>query len=497
MRDICSYRHCTKKRDNVLIWVLFGEENMHNESPFRHVLERALNHSLAHLDSLDRAPVAATATLEMLRERLARPLSQQGVAAGTVIDELVADTAGGITGSAGGRFFGWVIGGALPAALAADWLTSAWDQNAASFACAPAEAVIEEVCGAWLKDLLRLPPGASFALTSGCQMAHLTALAAARNALLARSGWDVERDGLFGAPHIRILSSDQYHGSITRATRMLGMGTACVVGLPANQAGQLAADTLAHALAQDGGTLTIVLLQAGDLNIGAYDCFADLIPLAHRHGAWVHVDGAFGLWANTSARHRHLLAGVELADSWATDGHKWLNVPYDSGFAFVADPGAHRAAMSYEAHYISHNELVREQKDWNPDWSRRGRGVAAYAALRQLGRDGVAGLVERCCEAAHRIATGIAALPGTQLVWEPRINQGLVRFLDPRSGATDTDHDNWTDAVCAKVLAGGESFFSNTTWRGKRCMRISVCNWQTDDSDVARTIAAVAQALAA
>lgn len=468
---------------------------MTNESPFRHVLERALSHSLAHLDSLGQASVGATATLDTLRERLARPLADCGVAADTVIDELVADTAGGITGNAGGRFFGWVIGGALPAALAADWLTSAWDQNAASFACAPAEAVIEEVCGAWLKDLLRLPAHASFALTSGCQMAHLTALAAARHALLARRGWDVERDGLFGAPRIRILSSDQYHGSISRATRMLGMGTGSVIGLPANAAGQLELATLARALEQDADMLTIVLLQAGDLNIGAYDCFAELIPLAHRHGAWVHVDGAFGLWANATARHRHLLAGVELADSWATDGHKWLNVPYDSGFAFIADANAHRAAMSYEAHYIAHNDLVREQKDWNPDWSRRGRGVAAYAALRQLGRQGVADLVQRCCEAARDIANGIAALPAAQLVWEPRINQGLVRFLDPRAGATEADHDAHTDAVCAAVVAGGEAFFSNTTWRGKRCMRISVCNWQTNGADVARTIAAVAKVI--
>lgn len=467
-----------------------------NDSPFRHVLERALSHSLAHLDGLDQAPVAATATLETLRGRLHKPLNEHAMEAAAVIDELVADTAGGITGSAGGRFFGWVIGGALPAALAADWLTSVWDQNAASFACAPAEAVIEEVCAAWLKEVLGLPAGASVAFTSGCQMAHMTALAAARNALLARAGWDVERDGLFGAPRIRILSSDQYHGSITRATRMLGMGTAAVRGLPANGAGQLEAATLERALGQDSGMPTIVLLQAGDLNIGAYDCFAELIPLARRHGAWVHVDGAFGLWANASARHRHLLAGVELADSWATDGHKWLNVPYDSGFAFVAHPQAHRNAMSYEASYVAHNDLVREQKDWNPEWSRRGRAVAAYAALRQLGRGGVAALVERCCEAAHQIATGIAALDGAQLVWEPTVNQGLVRFLDARADATEADHDRRTDAVCEAVVAGGDTFFTNTSWRGKRCMRISVCNWQTGSGDVARSVAAVARVLA-
>lgn len=465
-------------------------------SPFRVALEHALAHSLAHLESMDAAPVAARATLESLRVRLDKPLNRAGMAAYAVIDELVLDTAGGITGNAGGRFFGWVIGGALPAALAADWLTSAWDQNAASFACAPAEAVIEEVCGAWLKDLLGLPAQASFALTSGCQMAHVTALAAARNALLASRGWDVERDGLAGAPRIRVLSGDQYHGSITRATRLLGMGTGAVLGLPVNAAGQLDAVTLERALAEAPGQPSIVLLQAGDLNIGAYDNFSDLIPLAHRHGAWVHVDGAFGLWANASARHKHLLAGVEQADSWATDGHKWLNVPYDSGFAFVAHPEAHRKAMSYEASYIAHNDQVREQKDWNPDWSRRGRGVAAYAALRQLGRDGVASLVERCCEHAHGIAMGIAALPGAELVWAPVINQALVRFLDPRLDASDADHDRWTDMVADAVTAGGEAFFTNTTWRGKRCMRISVCNWQTSASDVSRAVAAVARVLA-
>ena len=469
---------------------------MHADSPFRVALEHALTHTLAHLGNLDSAPVAAGATLESLRERLGKPLNGEGMAAEAVIDDLVRDTAGGITGNAGGRFFGWVIGGSLPAALAADWLTSAWDQNAASYACAPAEAVIEEVCGAWLKDLLGLPPPASFALTSGCQMAHVTALASARNHLLAARGWDVERDGLGGAPRIRVLSSDQYHGSITRATRLLGMGTGAVTGLPVNDAGQLEAATLERALAEAPDLSTIVLLQAGDLNIGAYDCFAELIPLAHRYKAWVHVDGAFGLWANASARHKHLLAGVEHADSWATDGHKWLNVPYDSGFAFVAHPDAHRRAMSYEASYIAHNDLVREQKDWNPDWSRRGRGVPAYAALRQLGRDGVADMVDRCCNHAHRIVTGIAALPGAQLVWEPRINQGLVRFLDPRPGAMQSDHDQWTDHVSDAVVAGGEAFFTNTTWRGKRCMRVSVCNWQTSAGDVERAIAAVARVLA-
>jgi glutamate/tyrosine decarboxylase-like PLP-dependent enzyme len=468
---------------------------MLDRSPFQLALEHALTHSLRHLENLGQSPVAATASLQTLRERLARSLNSEGLPAEQVIDELVVDTQGGIVGNAGGRFFGWVIGGSLPAALAADWLTSAWDQNAASYACGPAAAVIEEVCGSWLKDLLGLPTHASFALTNGCQMAHVTALAAARNALLARKDWKVERDGLFGAPKIRLLSGDQFHASITRAARLLGLGSAAVTGLPVNAAGQLTPATLEHALQEVPDILTIVLLQAGDLNIGAYDCFAELIPLAHRYGAWVHVDGAFGLWANASARHRHLLAGVEHADSWATDGHKWLNVPYDSGFAFVAQPKAHRDAMSYTASYISANDQVREQTDWNPEWSRRGRGFAVYAALRQLGRHGVAALIENCCDAAHRLVAGITALPGVELMWEPRINQGLVRFLDPRPAASDCDHDQWTDAVTSAVLESGEALFSNTTWRGKRCMRVSVCNWQTSAQDVARAVAAVGAVL--
>ncbi len=470
---------------------------MSKASPFRPALEHALDHALAHLENLASHPVAAQATLESLRSRLCKPLSHDGVRADQVIDELVADTAGGIVGSAGGRFFGWVIGGSLPAALGADWLTSAWDQNAASYACAPAEAVVEEVCGAWLKELLRLPAQASFALTSGCQMAHLTALAAARHALLERCGWQVESDGLFGAPKIRVLTSDQFHGSVTQALRLLGMGTSAIKPLPSNEAGQLEAATLEAALRESPEMPTVVLLQAGDLNIGAFDQYSELIPLAHRYRAWVHVDGAFGLWVNASARYRYLLDGVEQADSWATDGHKWLNVPYDSGFAFVAHSDAHRNAMSHYASYVSYNEEVREQKDWTPVWSRRGRGFAVYAALRELGRNGVASLVERSCEAARALAMGISALPGVVLVREPQINQALVRFLDPRPDATEEDHDARTDAVTEAVLKTGEALFSNTTWRGKRYMRISVCNWQTNQDDIARSIAAVARVVSA
>jgi len=459
-------------------------------SPYAPALQRALAHALAHLDALDQAPVGATSTLAELRARLAKPLADEGLPAEQVIDELVTDSAGGILGSAGGRFFGWVIGGSVPAALAADWLTSTWEQNAAIYACGPAEAVIEEVAGAWLKELLGVPEQCSFAFTSGCQMAHMTSLAAARNALLARCGWDVERKGLSGAPALRVLSSNQRHGSIERAVRMLGIGNDHVHDLEVDAHGQLDPLTLREALETQPGAPTIVILQAGDLNIGTFDPFDTLIGLAHEYQAWVHIDGAFGLWVAVSDKYRHLLSGYAQADSWATDGHKWLNVPFDSGFAFVAHPSAHRHAMSHRASYVPATAEARDQIDWNPEWSRRGRGVATYAAIRQLGRRGIAAMIERCCQHAHTLVRRIGALPGAQVIWEGQVNQGLVRFLDPHPGAVEADHDARTDAVIAGILATGEALFSGTTWRGKRCMRVSVVNWQTNDEDVTRAIEA-------
>jgi len=449
---------------------------------FRPPLELALSAALRHLDSLNTTSVGATATLEALRTRLGMALADEGIAAEQVVAELLRDVEGGLIGSAGGRFFGWVIGGAVPSSLAADWLASTWDQNAGLYAAGPAAAVVEEVAGGWLKELLGLPAAASFAFVTGCQMAHTTCLAAARHAVLERRGWDVEQRGLFGAPSIRVVTSAERHGTIDRALRLLGMGRDCVVDIAADDQGRLQPAALEAAL---DDSPTIVLLQAGDLNIGAYDPFAELVPIAHRRGAWVHVDGAFGLWANASSRYRHLLAGVEAADSWATDGHKWLNVPYDSGYAFVADSVAHRAAMSYRASYLTHDEAARDQLDWTPEWSRRARGFATYAALRELGRRGVAELVERCCEHARAIVSGIGALPGAEVVWMPQINQGLVAFGD----------DARTDAVIAAILASGEAFFGGTTWRGRRSMRVSVCNWQTNGDDVRRAIAAAAKAL--
>ena len=468
---------------------------MSQDTAFRPALEAALHHALAYLDGLADGPVNATATVPELRGRLSLALAEEGRDPRTVIDELAAGVEGGLLGSAGGRFFAWVIGGSLPAALAADWLTSTWDQNAALVACSPAEAVIEETCGRWLKDLLGLPEAASFALTTGCQMAHFTCLAAARNGLLARRGWDVETAGLMGAPPIRVLGNSQSHGSMERTLRFLGLGRGSFTGLPVDGEGRVEPATLAAALAAAGDAPALVLLCAGDINTGACDDFEALVAVAHGHGAWVHVDGAFGLWANASPRYRHLLRGVGQADSWATDGHKWLNVPYDCGYAFVADAAPHRAAMSLRASYLTHAEEARDPFDWNVEWSRRGRAVATYAAIRELGRAGIADLVERCCRHAHALAAGIGAMAGAELMWEPRINQGLVRFPDPAPGATGQDHDARTDRVIAAIVDSGRAFVGGTTWRGMRCMRISVCNWRTSEADVAATLAAVAEAV--
>jgi len=277
--------------------------------------------------------------------------------------------------------------------------------------------------------------------------------------------------------------------------RLLGLGKANMVDLPVDDDGRLLPATLAAGLDREADRPAIVLLQAGDLNTGAYDLFAELIPIAKRHGAWVHVDGAMGLWAAASPRLRHLLNGAELADSWATDGHKWLNVPYDCGYAFVRDPESHRASMSHRESYLIHDAEARDQMDWNPEWSRRARGFSTYAALRQLGREGVAALVERCCDHARALVLGIGALPGAEVVWEPQINQGLVRFLDPSTAATEADHDRRTDHVIARINASGEAFFGGTMWRGRRCMRVSVSNWRTSEADVVRVIRAVASIL--
>ena len=354
-------------------------------------LERATELALSYLESLDAAPVCATTPLAELRRRFSRPLPDEGVDPVTVIDELARDAAGGLLGSAGGRFYGWVIGAGLPSALAADWLTATWDQNAGLYACGPAAAVVEEVCGAWLKDVLGLPASASFALVTGCQMAHVTCLAAARHAVLARAGWDVNRDGLAGAPSLRILTSSEVHGTTTRAAKLLGIGTANIIGA-AERLGVAAHARRSCATpwhGSPGGPRSWCSRRATSTAAPSIP-FPSSSPWPTRPARGCT---SMAPWASGATRCRSSATcsrGAEQADSWATDGHKWLNVPYDCGYAFVAHPEHHRAAMEHRASYLVHADDARDQLDWTPDHSRRARGFATYAALRELGRTGLA-----------------------------------------------------------------------------------------------------------
>jgi len=450
-----------------------------------------MHHAVQYLRNVDEQPVGPTASLEALRRRLCKQWNDNPIPAESVVNDLVKDIEGGLNNSVNARFYAWVIGGALPSALAADWLTSTWDQNAGMYAVSPASAIVEEAVGSWLKDLFRLPVTASFALVTGCQMAHTTCLAAARTWLLKQRGWDVERQGMSGSPRIRVFCGIR-HATIDRTLRLLGFGDESITRLLVDNSGALEPGALETALRQINGQPAIVLLQAGDVNTGGFDDFQVLIPIARQFGAWTHVDGAFGMWAAASPGYERLVRGLESAHSWATDGHKWLNVPYDCGYAFVAEPDAHRASMSYQASYLTHQEVARDPLDWNPEFSRRARGFASYAALRELGRTGVSELVERCCRCAAQLVAGLGELEGVKVLASPIINQGLVTFPDP-SGVLSND---WNDEVIAAIAAEGTSFFSGTTTpNGCRAMRVSVSNWQTSADDVIKTIAGVHRVL--
>ncbi|MEL6362099.1 MAG: pyridoxal-dependent decarboxylase [Pseudomonadota bacterium] len=457
-------------------------------------LERAYAIAREWFDQLDEMPAGATVTAEIMRARLTAPLPETGMNADTVIDELATKVNGGLNNAAGGRFFGWVTGGTLPSAVAADWLVSSWDQNGATFATSPALAMIEEVTGQWIKELLDLPRQASFAFTTGCQMAHTTSLAAARHAVLKAEGWNVEDDGLFGAPILRIVTSENRHASIDRALRYLGIGRNAIYEVATDDLGRIQPAGFKAALTELEGP-KIAVLNAADLNVASFDDFATLIPLANEAGTWVHIDGAFGLFARASRAKHHLVEGLDLADSWSVDAHKWLNVPFDCGVAIIRDGTAHRAAMAQPASYIEPELDGRDQMDWTMEWSRRGRAIPVYAALRELGRAGVESMIDRCCTHCFNIVTRIGALPCARALSIPELNQGLIRF--ERSNASDAENDQFTDDVTYAINATGGAFFTPATWRGMRAMRVSVVNWRTTDKDVDRAVCSAAKILSA
>jgi glutamate/tyrosine decarboxylase-like PLP-dependent enzyme len=442
------------------------------------------------LGRLHDRPVRARATVGELRAALGAPLADEGAAPLKVIEDLARAAEPGLVASAGPRYFGFVIGGSLPAALAADWLTSTWDQNAGLYATSPAAAVVEEVARVWLLDLLGLPAGAGLGFVTGCQMANFVGLAAGRHAVLARAGWNVEEDGLAGAPPVNVVLGAEAHVTILSSLSLLGLGSRRVRRVACDGQGRMRADELRRVLSELEGP-TLICAQAGNVNTGAFDPLEDVSAAARERGAWLHVDGAFGLWAAASPERRALLRGVERADSWATDAHKWLNVPYDCGLAIVADPEAQRAALMARASYLVHSAgAERDPFDWTPEFSRRARGFTVYAALRSLGRRGVGEMVDRCCTVAQRMARRLAAAPGVSVLNEVVLNQVLVRFAPPPG----RDADAFTRAVIARVQQDGVCWLGGTRWHEQEAMRISVSGWATTEEDADRSVDAILDA---
>jgi glutamate/tyrosine decarboxylase-like PLP-dependent enzyme len=447
-------------------------------------LDAAARHAREWLASVPDRPVAARATIEEVAKVLGDGLPDGPTAADQVVDELAAAADPGLAAMGSGRWFGFVIGGTLPAALGADWLTSAWDQNSGLRAVTPAVTALGDVAARWLLDLLALPGGCSVGWVTGATMANFAALAAARYRVLERSGWNVERDGLQGAPRVRVLAGEEVHSSVELALRMLGLGEPERVTSDAQ--GRMRPDALAKALADgpEGGPV-VVVLQAGNVHSGAFDEFAALVPLAHRAGAWVHVDGAFGLWASASPPLAALVDGMGEADSWATDAHKTLNVPYDSGVVICADPIAHRAALGVHGPYLIQDD-AGDPADYVPELSRRGREIVIWAALRSLGRSGVADLMAGLCHAARRFADGVSRIPGAQVLNDVVYTQVCVGF----------GSDELTQRVVRQVLADGTAWMSGSRWQDQAVLRVSVSNAATTDEDVDRSLDTLARIVA-
>jgi glutamate/tyrosine decarboxylase-like PLP-dependent enzyme len=443
------------------------------------------------LQSLSTRPVRASASRAELLEALGGPLPEHGEAPGEVVSDLARGAEPGIVASAGPRYFGFVIGGGLPSAVAADWLTTAWDQNGFSFVMSPAAMVVEEVAAAWLLELFGLPPGSSVGFTTGVTMASFAGLGAGRHRILQRVGWDVEEDGLAGAPEIAVVVGAEAHATVYASLQMLGLGKGRAMRVEADGQGRMRPDALRATLTGLRDRPVLVAAQAGNVNTGSFDPLPEIVAAVRElPNAWLHVDGAFGLWAGASPSLRHLVAGVGDADSWSTDGHKWLNVPYDSGIAIVRDPEAHRISMSHSAaYYVPGSGAERDGGLFVGESSRRARGFTIYAAIRELGRAGVIDLVDRCCALARRMADGLRDAPGVTILNDVVLNQVLVRFGFP--GASDAETDAFTREVIAAVQADGTCWLGGTTWHGMAAMRISVSNWRTSADDIDVSAAAI------
>jgi glutamate/tyrosine decarboxylase-like PLP-dependent enzyme len=454
----------------------------------RELLSQTIEHIANYRAALDDARVGPITPFAEVVAGFDHPLGDDGIDPAQVVEELVAAAEPGLTASAGPRYFGFVTGGSFDAALCADLLVTGWDQLAFNAASAPACIAAEVVAARWLKELLTLPADASVGFVPGGQGANTVSLAAARHHVLAQAGWD-DADGLFGAPPIRVFAGAERHATIDRSLRILGIGQNAIQEIAVDGQGAMDSAALEAAFAEDPEPRpTIVCAQAGNVATGAFDDLAAVCTTAHKYGAWVHVDGAFGLWAAASPQTRTLVRGIELADSWGCDGHKWLNVPYDSGFAICAHPTAHANAMRYTASYLTGQDAppVLAGADLTMESSRRARGMAVWAAIRSLGRNGVAALVDQCCAHARRFAQQLGNADGVEIANDVVLNQVLVRF-----GGPGVDGDAHTDEVVEAVQADGTCWTGAATWRGRRYMRISVSNWSTTDADVDRSVAAM------
>lgn len=458
-----------------------------------HLLTRTAALAAAYLASLDERFVGPRPDPAQLRDALGAALPETGADPVAILDDLARTADPGLVATAGGRYFGFVVGATLPSALAADWLSSAWDQNAGFHALSPAAAAIEEVVARWLLDLLGLSPDAAVGFVTGGQMANVTGLAAARHRVLERVGWDVASRGLNGAPRVRVIASAEAHGTIDRSLALLGFGADCAERVACDDNGAMRAEAFAALLAADDDVErpTIVCAQAGNVDTGAFDPLAEIAPLCNARDAWLHVDGAFGLWASASPESRHLTAGAELADSLGVDGHKWLNVPYDSGIVIVRDHDALMSAMNYRGAYLVRGEGARDGSAYVPESSRRARATPMYAALRELGRDGVAQLVNRCCAHARRMAELLRA-GGMRVLNDVVLNQVLVVPETPAG----RDAAEFVDAFIARVQADGTCWAGRTVWQGRVAMRISVSSWRTTGDDIERSAEAMLRCLA-
>ncbi len=453
----------------------------------RELLLSAALRAVSYIDGVGSRRVGGSGDQDGLRAALGGPLPVGPTPDERVIAELARNAEAGLVATTGPRYFGFVTGGAVPVTVAAEWLGSAWDQNAGLYVMAPAVAVMEDIVAGWVLELLGLPAAATVGFVTGCHMANFTCLAAARHEVLRRAGWDVERDGVQRAPRITVVVGDEVHISTVGSLRMLGVGTGELVRVPVDGQGRMRADALATTLADLAGPL-IVCVQAGNVSTGASDPMDAVVKAAHARGAWVHVDGAFGLWAAAVPELAAQVAGVAGADSWATDAHKWLNVPYDSGFAIVAHPEAHRAAMSLRASYLQRGAgEERVGMDWVPESSRRSRVIPIYALIRALGADGLRDLILRTCRLAQRMAERLAAEPGVGILNEIALNQVLVEF----SGRDGGEAAATTAEVIARVQADGTCWAGGASWQGHDAMRISVSNWSTTEADIDRSAEAI------